>query len=268
MPKPTVEVDVAELATVPGSFGNATSRNYPSGGIQSWGTGQPENLFDGRMDTSWVDLAGNSWVCLSLNRGAEVILRGYTLTSSLSGPEGSDPQDWLLESSADGKKWVMVDERRGVKFPGRGVTQTFQPRWQLSGRAWRLIIKKTRAAEKCISIELGGLGFLVDRHEMTALAACAPLKGLSKKDVSRAAQDANSRLGAPKVMAMSAKDVEKAAGGTDKKRGGEGGSKGGCSSCRCIMCAGGAVGTSYVVGETCGCNPLTSLFRCVFCQWC
>ena len=47
----------------------------------------------------------------------------YTLTSSSKA--GSDPADWVLEGSSDGKHWTVVDKRQGEQFAWRRQTRAF-----------------------------------------------------------------------------------------------------------------------------------------------
>jgi predicted alpha-1,2-mannosidase len=48
----------------------------------------------------------------------------YTLTSS-GGRDSSDPQNWALWGSNDGKNWDMVDRRTNQKFKWRSMTRAF-----------------------------------------------------------------------------------------------------------------------------------------------
>jgi hypothetical protein len=50
-------------------------------------------------------------------------VRMYTLTSAAA--PGADPRDWVLEGSADGRRWHELDRRRGEAFPWRRQTRAF-----------------------------------------------------------------------------------------------------------------------------------------------
>nr|SBO97921.1 Alpha-1,2-mannosidase [Nonomuraea gerenzanensis] len=76
-------------------------------------------LFD---DTSATRAALPEWVRYDLP--AERRVSFYTLTS---GPQaGADPAGWVLEGSADGQTWRVLDERSGESFPWRLQTRPFK----------------------------------------------------------------------------------------------------------------------------------------------
>lgn len=91
------------------------------------------------IDATWDGDSNTKW-CIA-NPGARVqwqvalpkaqAVRSYALTSANDVP-GRDPQDWVLEGSADGKIWVELDKQSlGKPFEQRFQTRTFaiaQPR--------------------------------------------------------------------------------------------------------------------------------------------
>ncbi|MCF6476550.1 glycoside hydrolase family 92 protein [Nonomuraea sp. MG754425] len=76
-------------------------------------------LFD---DTSATRAALPEWVRYDLP--AERRVSFYTLTSGAR--PGEDPTGWVLEGSADGTSWRVLDERSGESFPWRLQTRPFK----------------------------------------------------------------------------------------------------------------------------------------------
>ncbi|WP_181308453.1 GH92 family glycosyl hydrolase [Nonomuraea fuscirosea] len=77
-------------------------------------------LFD---DDSATRAALPAWVGYRFDGDRRV--SHYTLTSGSGGPE-EDPAGWVLEGSADGEKWKVLDERSGESFAWRRQTRPFK----------------------------------------------------------------------------------------------------------------------------------------------
>ncbi|GAA2207668.1 hypothetical protein GCM10009850_031260 [Nonomuraea monospora] len=102
---------------VPAPLGDVTG---PAGGVASGAGGADVSaLFD---DTSGTEAALPEWVRYDLPAGRRVTF--YTLTSGAE--EGRDPAGWVLEGSADGRSWRVLDERSGESFPWRLQTRPFK----------------------------------------------------------------------------------------------------------------------------------------------
>ncbi|MFC4003331.1 GH92 family glycosyl hydrolase [Prauserella oleivorans] len=74
---------------------------------------------------------------VSHTAGEPVAVRLYTLTSAA---EHGDPAGWVFEGSADGVRWVVLDERRGETFRWRRQTRAFRVRSPQPVRHHRLRI--------------------------------------------------------------------------------------------------------------------------------
>ncbi|MEV0383196.1 GH92 family glycosyl hydrolase [Nonomuraea sp. NPDC050643] len=77
-------------------------------------------LFD---DDSGTRAALPAWVQYAFGEQREA--RFYTLTSG-AGQPSEDPAGWVLEGSADGTAWKVLDERSGESFPWRLQTRPFK----------------------------------------------------------------------------------------------------------------------------------------------
>ncbi len=77
-------------------------------------------LFD---DDSATRAALPEWVRYTFDGDREA--RYYTLTSG-AGQPSEDPAGWVLEGSADGTSWKVLDERAGESFPWRLQTRPFK----------------------------------------------------------------------------------------------------------------------------------------------
>ena len=52
------------------------------------------------------------------------VVEFYTVTSGKTA--GEDPSGWVLKGSVDGRRWKVLDERRGEKFSWRQQTRPFK----------------------------------------------------------------------------------------------------------------------------------------------
>jgi hypothetical protein len=70
----------------------------------------------------------------------------YTLTNGAA--SGADPRMWELQGSSDGRRWKVLDVRRGQKFPWRTQTRPFKVDRPGSYRYYRIALAGTaRLAE-------------------------------------------------------------------------------------------------------------------------
>ncbi|MFE7407019.1 GH92 family glycosyl hydrolase [Isoptericola sp. NPDC057559] len=79
-------------------------------------------LFDDTSATSTTFTSAKPSVAYEL-KGRTARVTMYTLTSAAE--KGADPKAWTLQGSADGRKWVTLDTRRGQKFAERQQTRAF-----------------------------------------------------------------------------------------------------------------------------------------------
>ena len=101
------------------SLGGVISDQYNTGGGEGI-----EKLIDGNSETKYLTSRGSTtWMMFKTNNPA--IVSRYSLTSA-NDAQSRDPQDWVLEASNDGENWVTIDERKGIVFPIRYQTQTFE----------------------------------------------------------------------------------------------------------------------------------------------
>ncbi|MHC4251101.1 MAG: glycosyl hydrolase family 95 catalytic domain-containing protein [Planctomycetota bacterium] len=75
-----------------------------------------KSTHDGDPNTKWcVEHKGRAVVWeLTLPEGEGAAVKSYAFTSGNDSPP-RDPKTWVLEASADGKKWVELDRREGEK---------------------------------------------------------------------------------------------------------------------------------------------------------
>ncbi|GLC33910.1 hypothetical protein PLESTB_000816900 [Pleodorina starrii] len=126
-----------------------------------------ERLFDGRVDTKWLDFggagpSGSSWVEYRMPTDRQaVVLYGYELVSANDSPE-RDPADWLLEGVTEqdfteGRRdaWTPLDRRSGVVFSDRHAPLAFQlPKPSPPCRRLRLSISRTADPRVANSVQL------------------------------------------------------------------------------------------------------------------
>jgi alpha-L-fucosidase 2 len=116
---------LGELVLTRGSAVPKIQVTSPSGHAAGDGKGIA-NCVDGEKQTKWcIDNAGKA-VVWQIQLLEKVAVASYALTSADDVP-GRDPQDWVLEGSVDGKKWLELDRRNpGRPFENRFQTQTYQ----------------------------------------------------------------------------------------------------------------------------------------------
>ncbi|WP_243041359.1 GH92 family glycosyl hydrolase [Dyella sedimenti] len=81
----------------------------------------------------------------------------YTLTSGAQ--PGGDPSDWVVEGSADGVHWTVLDRRQGERFPWRRQTRAFaiaKP-GQYTHYRWRVVPDGAGHAVNLAEIEWLGI---------------------------------------------------------------------------------------------------------------
>ena len=178
-------------------------RRICGGVVRASGENAPEetavHAFDNSLDSKWLDFGGGGdKLCNGVDDGdcepvscwleyrllptdAPTVLVGYALTSA-NDAEERDPEHlvveaWVEEDGRDGKKegknsknvgkggWVMVDERRGLRFHRRGERQQFSVdngdgggggSCQIETRRWRLRVVKVLYPERANSVQLAG----------------------------------------------------------------------------------------------------------------
>ena len=106
-----------------------------------------DKLFDGNSGSKWF--AGNTGtaitypVTVSWQYTAPYALSGYQMVSA-GDVEGRDPADWTLYGSDNGDDWTALDTQSGVRFNGRGETQSFALAKSARHRFFKLEIAATR----------------------------------------------------------------------------------------------------------------------------
>ena len=123
-----------EWRAAAGSTPEVTS---PSG--QGAGNGQGiENTLDGNAGTKWCIETPGAKVQWLATLPAAVAVKSYVLTSAPDVPS-RDPQEWVLEGSADGKTWTALDRRKlNSPFEGRGQAKRFDLSQPRPCRSYRL----------------------------------------------------------------------------------------------------------------------------------
>lgn len=91
---------------------------------------ESENIqqsIDGDAKTKWcVEPKGKPVVWqMAMGKGGETVVDSYSFTSANDSP-GRDPQNWVMEASSDGEKWVKLDSRIGESaFEKRNQKQSY-----------------------------------------------------------------------------------------------------------------------------------------------
>jgi len=97
----------------------------PSGHAQGDGKGIGLCV-DGKADTKWCVADPGTQVVWRVAFPVPKMVRSYVLTSADDVP-GRDPQSWILEGSADGKRWQELDRQElGKPFENRFQAKTFE----------------------------------------------------------------------------------------------------------------------------------------------
>jgi peptide-N4-(N-acetyl-beta-glucosaminyl)asparagine amidase len=137
-------------------------------------------VFDGKLNTKWLDFGGakenTAWLEYRLLPTDELtVLKKYALSSGDDSPE-RDPEHVLLEAwveeedneegnvdngeGADGNskniggRWVVLDERPGLKFLCRGHRCEFEVGKAVPTRRWRLRIVRVLHPDRANSVQL------------------------------------------------------------------------------------------------------------------
>ncbi|WP_240136717.1 GH92 family glycosyl hydrolase [Streptomyces sp. MUM 178J] len=117
----TSGVDGGFAAGIPGNVTDRVVRLRASG--ENTGAGETkENLVDLQPSTKWLTFAPTAWIEFDTDEPIEVAR--YALTSA-NDFAGRDPADWTLKGSADGKRWTVLDTRKGESFAKRFETKTY-----------------------------------------------------------------------------------------------------------------------------------------------
>lgn len=149
----TVTLDGSAAATVKAARPDGAT--LPHSGNES-----VAHSFDGDAQTKWCLEHGGSKVVWQVELGTAAPLRSYALTSANDVPN-RDPSDWVLEGSSDGKRWVQLDQRAGLKpFAQRHQRQVFEIESSKSGsfRLYRIVFTPRDATHFQVGeIELAGI---------------------------------------------------------------------------------------------------------------
>jgi hypothetical protein len=111
------------------THGNAVAKPLhdatdPKGGqVAVSGSGDAWTLFDNTSRTETV--AAGATPAVEYGFGSSREIGFYTLTNA-SGDAALDPRDWVLKGSNDGRRWQVVDARRGEAFRWRTQTRPFK----------------------------------------------------------------------------------------------------------------------------------------------
>ena len=121
------------------------------------------NLFDGRVDTKWLDWAPNertraSWVQWQYADPAKTRIRKtihqYALTSANDFPQ-RDPRDWRLLGFDDGSRtWITLDVRTNQFFSARQQRKLYQIANETAFGAYRFEIDRVRDPGAASSVQL------------------------------------------------------------------------------------------------------------------
>lgn len=133
------------------------------GATRASGENQPgetaTRAFDGAADTKWLDFGfqEGAWLEYALLPSSEALaLTRYALTSGGDAPE-RDPEAIVVEALDEGSgAWRAVDERRGLRFGGRGEKQEFAVAGAAAARRWRLRVLRVLRPEAANSVQLSG----------------------------------------------------------------------------------------------------------------
>ena len=97
--------------------------------------------FDGVAQSKWCVEHAGSHVIWQVDLGIAALLKSYALTSANDVPN-RDPSDWTLEGSTNGKAWVKLDERKGLKpFAKRFERKSFDLIQPATYRFYRIVFK-------------------------------------------------------------------------------------------------------------------------------
>lgn len=120
------------------------TENMCTGGTPSAssGSGQAPQAFDGKLDTCWVANSETSGrLEYALASGMKKAVCRYELTSTIDSPN-CDPQEWDLEGSADGSKWITLDTRKNQRFESRNQTKSYPVDNGTAYAFYRLTVKR------------------------------------------------------------------------------------------------------------------------------
>ncbi len=104
----------------------------------------PRNLLDGSPDTKYITGAMPLEIAVTLSKA--VGIKGYLLVSANDYP-GRDPEDWVLEASADGMDWQALDSRQGEAFEERFEKKSYTLDQTPAYKYYRLRVTKRQDPE-------------------------------------------------------------------------------------------------------------------------
>ena len=128
----------------------------PSGHAQGDGKGI-DLCVDGRTDTKWCVANPGNLVVWQVTFPVAKMVKSYVLTSADDIPD-RDPQSWVLEGSADGKAWQVLDRQElGQPFEKRFQAKTFKIARPQACRLYRFsFTPKNKKHFQVAEIELTG----------------------------------------------------------------------------------------------------------------
>jgi len=116
-------------------------------------------LFDGRVDTKWLDFSGDaqtrsSWVQWQYAEPVKKTISSYALTSANDFPQ-RDPEDWRLLASDDGGvSWDTLDVRTNEVFTDRQQRKLYHTTNETAHVMYRLQIDRVRDPNSASSVQL------------------------------------------------------------------------------------------------------------------
>lgn len=108
---------------------------------------EPDETFTKLTDkeTSSAYRIDQTDISIEYKANAVYRIESYSITSAENFPE-SDPKEWELYGSADGKEWTQIDARVNQQFPYRNVTQFYHCSLNEGFRYFRLHITATNGS--------------------------------------------------------------------------------------------------------------------------
>jgi hypothetical protein len=127
----------------------------------------PEKAFDGQIQSKYLASAKAIKLQVQL-AGEPKRITSYAISSGNDFP-ARDPANWTLSGSNEGKKWQVLDERKGERFSGRHQRRTFDVGKPGDYSWYKLVVSKNKGAELTQLAELE----LLTPEEAKALVAQA-----------------------------------------------------------------------------------------------
>ena len=129
-------------------FGKITAKGNPSGREGA------DKAFDGNTKTKWYHNCGkeSSWIQCELQKKKKKTFVEYHIASA-NDCDYRDPMDWqLLGSNDGGKKWTVLDSRKGERFDKRFQTRKFKISKPGAFKIYRLNVDKPKDPKNGIQL--------------------------------------------------------------------------------------------------------------------